>query len=93
MSDWTNITKTFDTINKPTMAVIVGIDVWDMAVAVYYTEHTKFEAFDTGPLEVKSFGEWSDYWNVLGHWHTNPTLTELKAALRTKKAVVRKCGI
>lgn len=87
MSEWT-VEKGYSKITKPTLAVIVGVDIWDMAVAVYYTQYKDFDAFkkdgikcDATP-EIKSFGEWGEYWNVLGHWNTMPNLSELMKAYR-----------
>ena len=72
---------------KPELVIIVGIDVWDMAMAVYYTNYKDFLDKDLkgGVPEVYSFAEWGEEWNVLGHWKTMPKYKNLLKAYRKKK--------
>lgn len=71
---------------KPKLVTIVGIDVWDMAAAVYYVDYNEFNKlrYDTGTPEpeVKGFGEWMEYWNILGHWQKMPDFRDLIGAYR-----------
>lgn len=90
MDNWNNDVNDFTEVDKPQMAIIVGIDVWDMACAVYYTDYKDFDAYknDRNWPEVKGFGEWTEYWNILGHWSSMPTLSELKQAYRNARTVL-----
>lgn len=75
--------NTNNTISEPRMAIIVGVDVWDMALAVYYSDYKRFECKNKGKWpEVQGFGEWMDFWRILGHWKSMPALSELKIAYR-----------
>jgi len=77
--------------DKAELVVIVGVDIWDMACAVYYVDYKDFEAWSTNKdPRIQSFGEWSEFWNVLGHWRQMPTFQELlKAKRRENKFTIR----
>lgn len=87
MDKWNSDLNDFTEVDKPQMAIIVGIDIWDMACAVYYTDYKTFDAFKhEGKMpEIQGFGEWMKYWNILGHWSAMPTFTELKQSYRNAK--------
>ena len=73
---------------KPQLVIIVGIDIWDMACAVYYTDWKYFEyplLSNKSTPEVQGFGEWMEYWYILGHWKTMPKFVNLSKAYRRKK--------
>lgn len=71
---------------KPELVTIVAIDVWDMAAAVYYTKYKDFAQFkDMENIKVYGFGEWMEFWNVLGHWRTVPKFKTLLKAYRKHK--------
>ena len=77
-------------IEKPELVIIVGVDIWDMAYAVYYTNYKDFEFIyllqGKGNIpEVKGFGEWMEAWNILGHWKTMPKFKNLLKAYRRKR--------
>lgn len=78
-----------DIYDKSQLVVIVGLDVWDMAMAVYYTDYKDFNLFSDMEKQPKihSFGEWMEYWNVLGHWSQMPTFKQLLSAKRKEKPV------
>jgi hypothetical protein len=74
--------------NNPELVIVVGVDVWDMSMVVYYTNYKSFE-FSThsknnngNPPEVKAFSEWGQCWNILGHWKIMPNFKELLNARR-----------
>ena len=85
---------------KPKLVVIVAIDVWDMAAAVYYIDYKMFAKYKWLPideyrneedkgkpqpipeLEIQGFGEWMEYWNILGHWQKMPNFRNLIGAYR-----------
>lgn len=72
-----------DTISKPQLVIIAGIGVWDMAMAVYYTDYKTFQSFDMdNEPKIEGFGEWMQYWVVLGHWTTMPDFKTLLAAYK-----------
>ena len=75
-----------NTFEKPELVIIVAIDVWDMACAVYYTRFKDFGKID-GMVDIKvhSFGEWMEFWNVLGHWRSVPKFKNLLKAYRKKR--------
>ena len=68
--------------DKTQLVIIVGVDVWDMAMAVFYVNYKSFEPFSKEESKVEAFGEWMSYWNVLGHWKIMPTFKELLEAKR-----------
>ena len=70
---------------KTELVIIIGIDVWDMAMAVYYTDYKSFNPFSDKEPKIEGFGEWMQYWNVLGHWKTMPTFKQLLKAKRKEK--------
>ena len=77
-------------IEKPELVIIVGIDVWDMAYAVYYTDYKDFEFITSlqdkdNIVQVYGFGEWMQAWNILGHWKTMPKFKNLLKAYRRKR--------
>lgn len=89
--------------SKPKLAVIVGEDVWDMAAAIHYVDYKSYKQYLRSDAEqyyssieeckvpeirIESFGEWMEYLNILGHWHSFPDFKELLAAYRNK---VEKC--
>lgn len=69
---------------KPELIIIVSLDVWDMAMAVYYTKYKDFNNFNDRDNEPKiySFGEWMEYWHILGHWKAMPNFNNLIKAYR-----------
>lgn len=72
--------------DKTELVIIVGIDVYDMVLTVHYTNYKDFNSYNsTEQLKVHTFSEWSDYWEVLGHWHCFPTFKELINAKRKEK--------
>lgn len=82
----------------PKLVCIVGINVWDMAVAVYYVDYKCFNQWLEPQLdeplspkfkriEINAFGEWSDYWHILGHWKTMPKFKNLLKAYRKMYAL------
>ena len=79
-----NVDNEYD---KPELVIIVGIDIWDMASVVYYTKYKDFNSFLDIEKEPKiySFPEWSEYWNILGHWKTMPKFKQLLKAIRKSK--------
>jgi hypothetical protein len=81
------VCKGEDVYDKTELVVIVAVDIWDMAVAVYYTNYKEFNLFSDMEKEPKinSFGEWQEYWNVLGHWKKMPTFKQLLKAKRSEK--------
>lgn len=86
--------------SKPKLVVIVAINVWDMAMAVYYIDYKMFAQYkwlsideyrdekDKGKpqpipeLKIQGFGEWMEYWNILGHWRCFPNFRRLISAYR-----------
>ena len=75
---------------KPQLVIIVGVDVWDMAYVVYYTDYKDFEYIQSlqdvdGIVTIESFGEWMEAWNILGHWKTMPKFKNLLKAYRRKR--------
>lgn len=78
---------------KPELVTIVGIDVWDLAMAVYYTDFKDFNPIRhqteddviSGPPKVHGFGEWMTGWKILGHWRTVPKFRRLLKAYRKHK--------
>ena len=76
-------------VSKPRLVIIVGIDIWDMAVSVSYTDYKMFPVSDmTVDVKIEYFGEWMEFWNVLGHWHTMPTFKELLNAYRNHEKYI-----
>jgi len=73
-----------DMYDKTQLVVIVGLDVWDMAMVVYYTDYKDFNSIAEIEKQPKvySFAEWMEYRNVLGHWHKMPTFKQLLKAKR-----------
>jgi hypothetical protein len=72
---------------------VVSVDIWDMAVAVHYTDYRDFYAYNLKESpKVKSFGEWVEYWNVLGHWKTMPNYRELRKAMKDQEPWVEVCS-
>lgn len=78
---------------KPVLIIVVGIDIWDMACAIYYTKYKDFDKItaksiqdygDNAP-DVYDFGEWMEYWIILGHWHSMPKFKKLLKSYRNKK--------
>ncbi len=72
---------------KPQLVIIVGIDIWDMACVVHYTDYKDFEFIQElqnsdGAVVVESFGEWMEAWYILGHWKTMPKFTNLLKSYR-----------
>ena len=68
--------------DKTELVIIVGIDVYDMALTVHYTNYKTFCLNRTDEIKVRSYSEWDDEWSVLGHWKTMPTFRELLNAKR-----------
>lgn len=75
-----------ESYDKTELVIIVAVDIWDMAVAVYYVDYKDFNVYltDRHP-KVKAFGEWMSFWNVLGHWKKMPTFKQLLKAKRNEK--------
>ncbi|MFZ5939037.1 MAG: hypothetical protein ACOYXB_00560 [Bacteroidota bacterium] len=78
---------------KPELAVIVGIDVVDMALSVLYVNYKSFNyavnKYSHKTIEIEDFAEWMDYWNILGHWRTTPPVKTLLRAYRKAKPYKR----
>lgn len=70
---------------KPELVIIVGINIFDMAMAVHYTKYKNFNSFEKEDPKVYSFGEWMSYWHILGHWQTMPSFKNLLKAYRKLK--------
>ena len=74
--------------SNPQLAIIVGLDIWDQAVAVHFVDYKDFHVFylkEWREPKVRDFGEWMEYWNVLGHWHMMPKFKNLLKAYRKAK--------
>jgi hypothetical protein len=74
---------------KPELICVVGVDVWDMAMTIYYVNYKSFEQYcknikKTGVLEpeIFTFPEWMDHMNVLGHWKGMPSFNLLLKSYR-----------
>jgi hypothetical protein len=59
---------------KPQLAIFLGYDVWDQAIACYYVSLKSKDAEPVG------FGEWTDYMRILGTWRFRPPFRELRHA-------------
>ena len=72
-------------ISDPFLALFVGFSVWDQALVINYVRPVHpMKVFDDDP-EVEHIPLWSENALVLGHWHTQPTISELKVGLRNKR--------
>lgn len=84
-------------ISEPKLITVVGIDVFDMAVAIDYVDYKSFNQYNNilvhrkkttrKPKEMKTeiFAEWTEYMYILGYWKKMPNFRNLLKSYRKRK--------
>lgn len=84
-------------ISTPILALIVGHNVWDMALVIEYVEEwwgwqinskvlnthvNDYYSIAESDKEVKHIQFWTDNIIILGHWKHKPTFSQLRFSIR-----------
>lgn len=86
-SNFNSETQTFESVSKPTLAIIVDEWICDMAIAFDYVVWSNFNRRNSNNAtkEILTHIEWNDFIDILGRWENKPTYKEMLEAYRKIK--------